>query len=726
MLTSTRPAPSRRLLAAFLLFVSAILAVPARALPADPDARDLPGSAPAALVGRVIDARSRRPVPAASVEVTGQAPVTTDEAGRFRVAAGPGPLAVRISRVGYRPRTWTGLLADRVREFRLLPELILLEGVTVTAGRMPLPVAASGPVTVIEIDRRATTGLTDPAGLLRGATGVDGRDYVNYTSLALRGTGAEHTLLALDGIRLNSPQSGTFDLTTLPVGIARRVEIARGGGSALYGSSPVGGTVNLITAEPERLAARLSTGLGAFGRRYFTAAHENRQAPLGYLVGVAADAAANDYPWVDDSGVTRVMTNADREALGVFGKGSWREAAHRLNLFGSWNSTRRGMPGPRNWPSDSARRDELTGLAYLRHAYEPDERLALDTRVSVTRSWQNYRDPGVATNDTHDLTAAGLQFDAACAPTRWLTLLAAAELDRSTLASTAVGNPSRLDLAGVGQARLEWRGLALQPALRVERLRRDLASDTGRRRTTTDVASPRVTLAWTGFELAAPYAAWGRSFRAPTFNDLFWPEDPWTRGNPLLRPEWSTNLDLGLRGRRQLAGWWLGWYRNSLTDLIQWRADSLFRYRPENVASATLSGLEAELELDLGRFGFSGNANWCRARSAGARLLYRPEFTARATGWIGANRGRFDARLTLGADWSGDRLTDPAYPDTVPAVMAGCGTGDARVELGWNPGPTRMVLSAGVRNLAGARFETVRHYPLPGRNWYAELGFDFR
>ncbi|MFO7676621.1 MAG: TonB-dependent receptor [bacterium] len=736
---------ARTLLTVFVLCATAV---------AFPVESGTAGTAPVIFIGRVFDARSRRPVAAADVEVPGVGLFATDEEGLFRFETDAGVLTVRVSRVGYRLRTWANVTPGPVREFPMMPELITLDDVTVTAGRMPLPIAASGPVTIIELDGRQTAGTTDPAEALRRAPGVVGNDYVNYSSLSLRGTGIEHTLLALDGIRLNSSQNGTFDLTTLPVGVARRAEIARGGGSALYGSSPVGGTVNLITAEPERLAASLRTGVGAFGRRYLAATHENRRAPLGYLVGVAADAADNDFTWHDDSGRAREMANADRSSLGVFGKGSWREAAHRFNLFGLWSSTERGVPGPRDWPSSSARRDDRQGLASLRHTFEPDERLLLDSRVSAGRSWQHYRDPAafVPASDTHALATAGGKVDAIWTPKHWLTLAAAVELDRDQLVSSAVGDASRSDFAGVGQARIAWQGLAVQPSLRVERLRRDRLpgrspttpprSDSASHRATTDVTSPRATVTWhgslpaRGAQAGLPVAAWascGRSFRAPTFNELFWPEDAWTRGNPALEPEWATGYELGLRSAGDISARSratyrasLGWYHNSLTNLIQWRPDDSLRWRPVNVAGADISGLEAELALDLGGVGFSGDAGWCRARSGGRRLLYRPEFNARAEAWASAEWQRLDARLTLAADLSGDRLTDPALPDTTPQVMPGYGTLDAGVALGWQPGPARYALSAGVRNLADARYETVRHYPVPGRSWYAELGFEFR
>ena len=63
-------------------------------------------------------------------------------------------------------------------------------------------------------------------------------------------------------------------------------------------------------------------------------------------------------------------------------------------------------------------------------------------------------------------------------------------------------------------------------------------------------------------------ASWGTAFRAPTFNDLYYPGF----GNPDLRPESSRNLELGLRGTPDWGHWSLSVYRNDIHDLITFDA----------------------------------------------------------------------------------------------------------------------------------------------------------
>ena len=313
--------------------------------------------------GQVFDAHTRQPVAWAEVELFGlTTPVLADEQGRFSIPTNAARVTVEASRVGYRPRTWTDLDAKKPARLYLLPDAIRLDGVTVSAYRTPVSIDRSGPVTVFTHDEVGAEGRTDLSDLVRSSLSAVARDNVNFTSVTLRGTNAEHTLVAIDGIRLNSAQNGTFDLTTLPLTFADRVELVRGGNSALYGTSPVGGMINIITPDPAKLTARLRTRLGSFGQRYLHLTHGNRVGPLGYALGAHYTAAANDFTWTDDSGTTARMSNADLAGIGAFARGTCRAGPHRFDLFGEYNSTGRGMPGSRAWPSDSARRDDVRGI----------------------------------------------------------------------------------------------------------------------------------------------------------------------------------------------------------------------------------------------------------------------------------------------------------------------------------------------------------------------------
>jgi outer membrane cobalamin receptor len=92
--------------------------------------------------------------------------------------------------------------------------------------------------------------------VLANEPGLDWRTYGNYGGAAetikIRGMGADGTLVAVDGVVMNSPSLGTADVGQIPLNSIERVEVVKGPGSLLYGSGAMGGTVNIITKAPKR------------------------------------------------------------------------------------------------------------------------------------------------------------------------------------------------------------------------------------------------------------------------------------------------------------------------------------------------------------------------------------------------------------------------------------------------------------------------------------------
>ncbi len=671
--------------------------------------------------GTILDAYTRQPVPHAEVHAYDLGAVTTtDEQGEFELTTGANLVSVAVSRVGYRPGTWQDLPAAEPAFLYLSPEVIRLEGVTISACRTPVSIDRSGPVTVVEDEAVQAWGRTSMAELAGTTPSAITRSYGNFSTVALRGTNTEHTLIALDGVRLNLAQNGTFDLTTLPLILVDRVEVARGGNSALYGSSPVGGLVNAITPRPDRFGANLRTGIGSFGRKHVQLIHTNWYAPVGYVIGGNLTAADNNFDYPDSAGASLTRSNADFESKGLFAKGVFRSGPHNTSLLGEYNVTGRGDPGSTAWPSDSARRDDQRGLSQAGYTFQPSADLRTNARLFYQRFWQNYCNPAFFIDDTHDLTALGGQLDQTFHFAPWAMLMAGCELDKSCLTSTSVGAPNLLSLAGWTQARVEYFGFALNPVVRFERMQQEHVTDSTEDKSTTQVLSPKATLTWSGFEWLTLYAGFGRSFRAPTLNDLYWPEDMFSYGNPHLEPEWSTNWDVGIRGKGpDFLHYWLGYYNSSLTDLIQWQPDTAFRFHPVNVDSAVISGVELDLELDLNHAGVQSNLNYCSARSGDTKLIYRPELSARATVWGQHTFRPVTAQLALTVEHTGERYTDPANTDTLP----GYSLFHAEASVSPKLGPLTATARFGVRNLTDERYETNKGYPLPGQTWYGELEF---
>ena len=685
----------------------------------------LGASRAATFTGVVLDAETRQPVAYAAITAPDlNLNTTADSAGAFslEIEPTPGRTTVVVSRVGYGEKRWEQVDVSRPATLYLHPSPVNLEGVSVSAFRTPSPLERSGPVSIIEGRNAEADGRLSLAELLWVSPSVTLKDYGNLATIGLRGANTEQTLVLLDGVRLNSAQDNLFDLTTMPLALAQRVEVVRGNNSALYGANSIGGLVNVITPEPERLGAKATAGIGSFGKRYLQATHSNWSDPLGYVVAASLNRTGDSFSYRDTSDTVHERFNSDINSQDVMAKGVFAQGRHRVSLLGEYNITRRGEPGPTFWPADSARMDDYRGIVHLSYDVQETDDARLESRLYQHQYWRHYWNPDTLSwvNDTHVTSVSGITAKQTTHLAHWATAIVGLEGEREQFRSTAVGGPMRWTGSGWAEARLRWLTFDIVPMARFDWLNDSRQRpDSTLTRSNTRVISPKLSISYSDAAWLNFYASVGRSFRAPTFNELYWPEDQWTKGNPHLRPEWATSADLGVSARYEsLLSGRLGLWHSFLTDLIQWQPDSAYVYSPVNLDTATITGAEVELNVSSRHAGVAGNATYMLARSQDMDLIYRPRLSFSVSHWAGWER----ARLNWDVRYTGLRYTTP---DTLPPNSTNSLPGFLSFDVGLAFSPTfgrvATSLRGGIRNLFDKQYEVMKGYPVPGRNWYAEL-----
>ncbi|MDD5130990.1 MAG: TonB-dependent receptor plug domain-containing protein, partial [Candidatus Omnitrophica bacterium] len=135
-------------------------------------------------------------------------------------------------------------------------EDVELDKIVVTPSRIEESSADTGRVvdvvTAADIEK---SGSQDLAGALTALTSVDISNYggPNATkTIRMRGSTAAQVLVLMDGRPINNPRDGEVDLSNIPLDNISRVEVLHGAGSSLYGSSAMGGVVNIITKNPPK------------------------------------------------------------------------------------------------------------------------------------------------------------------------------------------------------------------------------------------------------------------------------------------------------------------------------------------------------------------------------------------------------------------------------------------------------------------------------------------
>jgi iron complex outermembrane receptor protein len=238
------------------------------------------------LAGRVLDDRTSDPIPDARVRVLSPpAETATDRAGEFRFAnLVPGSYDVEASRIGYAPdrRTVTVGADSAFLELRLTSRPIPVTQLEVTTTRATERGSA---VAFTDLDRKAILNsywAQDVPMLLQETPGVysysDAGNGIGYSYVKIRGFAQRRVAVTINGIPLNDPESHEVYWVDHPdlLSSAQDLQVQRGAGSALYGASAVGGSVNLETMTiPTERRISFEAGGGSYDTKRLSMQYES-------------------------------------------------------------------------------------------------------------------------------------------------------------------------------------------------------------------------------------------------------------------------------------------------------------------------------------------------------------------------------------------------------------------------------------------------------------------
>ena len=628
--------------------------------------------------------------------------------------------------------------------------------VTVTATRIATEThRAPARVTVLTRADAEAAGSATVADLLEARSAVFVKRYGpdGLATLSLRGGGASHTLVLLDGHRLSDPQLGQLDLSLIPAALVEQAEVLHGAASGLYGTDAVGGVLALTTPGSER-AARAVLRTGAFGERGVSVLAARRLGGTPLTATVAFDAAQTDgdYLYTDSTafdnatgqtGITRPRAGADSRQQALYARIGGPLGRHRVAVGLLSTTADRGLFDYGG--STAARQEDAAVRVWADHAAVV-RGVAVATGVDVQRARLRYENSGLGLDDTGRTRVASVQTRAersfgVGAGTLTAALggrLGVASADHPNLSGTARETATALTVSAVWDAGR----VVVAPSIRWDRatVPRDsiaLATPAADTLRAIGAISPQLGLnvqptAWRGLRLKASA---GRAFRAPTFNDRFWQPG----GDPNLRPErgWTAEMGVSLetprrRGRPHLAAEATA-FTSRLRDQIVWRpgrhADG-FYWAPVNVGQTRTTGweLSARTAVPVAGIALEAGALWAHsaardrtdpeASSFGQPLIYVPDDQTKldaALSWrglrVGADLRHISARPTA-SDGSA------ALP---PFTVLG-----AHVEAGFAAAAWRARLALHAENLTDAVYSVTPLSPMPPRHLRAVLTIESR
>jgi outer membrane receptor for ferrienterochelin and colicins len=229
------------------------------------------------IVGHVLDKTTKDHLPFISVSLKGTTiGVMTDDTGHYFLKNLPvGTFILQVSAVGYKPLNREVTIKQGVtleENFAIEEDLVALDQVVVTANRGET-IRRLAPTLVNVLDDKLFQ-ITSSSTLSQGLSFQPGvrveTDCQNcgYTQVRINGLEGPYTQILIDSRPIFSALAGVYGLEQLPTNMIERVEVMRGGGSALFGSSAIAGTINIITKEPVRNSAELAhtiTGIDDLG-----------------------------------------------------------------------------------------------------------------------------------------------------------------------------------------------------------------------------------------------------------------------------------------------------------------------------------------------------------------------------------------------------------------------------------------------------------------------------
>jgi vitamin B12 transporter len=490
-----------------------------------------------------------------------------------------------------------------------------LAEVVVTSTRIETAVVESpSAVTVITREQIAASGAQDVSALINGTAGVvikDNGPTSGIKSVSLRGSGSEQVLVLVDGMRLNSARDGTIDLSTISVESIDHIEIVRGAESALYGSSAIGGVINIITKKagapemalsvtnrsyiPHDATEVLSTWpstvtrsvaadpLNLVDTQVVDLSFAGTLGEVGLTAGASFTRSANGYTWNDTADINawRRLPNSDLASGNCFGAFTAPLLGGVLQAKGTLLFADSGQPGSLTVVSDTTRQTE--------------------TQVTESFSWKNkgffmdalavdlkgfYRYDELAFGASlHRSQTASLDFTQKLGLSDFFSVLEGGSVYYDYVDSTNYASArQRFNIAGfVSTPFSPTAELTITPSARYDAF--------------TDFAgsfSCSLSAVYLVSEQASLRASFGSAYRVPTFNELYWYDPIYMMyGNLALQPETSYNAEMG--GTVTVAGVTVdaALFTRLVLNNIQWLSDPVtFVYAPQNLNQTLYPGAE--------------------------------------------------------------------------------------------------------------------------------------
>jgi len=586
--------------------------------------------------------------------------------------------------------------------------------ITVTAARTPQAASISAaPVQVIEraqIERSQADSLLE---LLRSQAGLYLSNYGGpgqMTALHLRGTASEQVLVLVDGVRIGSATTGSAALQDIPLEHIERLEIVRGPHSSLYGADAIGGVVQLFTRKAH-------SGLHYHGL-LGTGSHQLQQASAGLSYQAPNNAWLTLHgAWLDTDGIN-TCNGSSSLSQGCFveepDSDGYRNTSFSLrggySLFDNLNieshllesRATNEFDGSPFGGNEADNRQQIYG-GKLQWAITPQFDLTMQLGRNHDQSSNYYRPSGGKRspvgifNTRRD--SASMQSDFRFSTHQQLSL--GIDWQQEQVDSDTQYRVSSRKNNGIFAEYINQIGAhSLQLSARND------DNEQFGKQTTGNLGYSLNFVQGLRFNSSI-----GTGFRAPTFNDLYYPFG----GNPALKPETSTSINLGIAQYTEHWHWALNAYQTLINQAIALGN----QYIPFNIAKARIRGAELSGFLNVSGLDINTHVSYTDPRDYARTSVHYGNWLprrARIHGRIDIDKKLPPLQIGASIYASGPRFDNVANTLRV----SGYGLLDLRAEY---PLTSRWLLQAKIANVLDRQYQTIAWYNQPGREYQLRLRY---
>lgn len=512
--------------------------------------------------------------------------------------------AVMVSLLAGTTLVWggTAFAQEDLQEFAL-------EDMVVTASRVPTQkVDTPADISVITKEEIADQNYASASDALRAIPGVNvlgsGAKGSSMGQDKILLNGDERVLVLVDGRRMNLGSSGNSSADWLPpVNAIERIEVLKGGGSALYGTDAVGGVINVIMKKGSDIGNHVTVkaaGGSWNAEQYAISASGSTDSGLGLIVSATKE-RRGEYKFKNANGKSQLLKNSGYDDTGVIVKLDQKVGEdNRIGVNFEHINAEGGSPFGYSGFGNTDSHKRISNNVALRYDWNEssDER----GYVQVYKNYQHahFRSPVASRQSNFTDSTIGLEAQQNFKFSDTDELTVGLEYYKTTVDNTALytGERDINNKAIFAENRWEF-----APSWQLNTgLRYDHHSKYG------SEVTPKVALNKKFDENSNVYLSWGRVFNAPTTDDLFWHQvdsSQWgtfyTYGDPNLKPEkgyvWTFGGNTKLNEKTSLSA---NVFYSKITDAIDWDYTSVPNYTlAVNVNKEKRRGLELSLNHDF-------------------------------------------------------------------------------------------------------------------------------